>query len=108
MKNDPTAGGVFVDLVCNLSHNYTMMNEKGNEMILTRKFLRSLNFRVFRDIDYHGFAGVESPVPLICDENEDFLVILDGNRCEFYSAQNMIDGYFDADFVCEDVTRLPY
>jgi len=77
-------------------------------MILTRKFLRSLNFRVFRDIDYNGFGGVESPVPLICDENEDFLVILDGVHCEYFSAQSMNDGSFEPDEVCEDVTRLPY
>ena len=51
-------------------------------MIITRKFLASLNFRRFEANDFMGFGGVQSPVPLIC-ETDEFFVILDGNYCEY-------------------------
>ena len=83
-----------------------MKVEKENTMI-TRKFLRSLNFRKFDDNDFMGFGGVQSPVPLIF-ENDEMIVILDGNYCEYYSAQAIEDGEFEPTEVCENVCELPY
>lgn len=83
-----------------------MKVEKENTMI-TRKFLRSLNFRKFDDNDFMGFGGVQSPVPLIF-ENDQMIVILDGNYCEYYSAQAIEDGEFEPTEVCENVCELPY
>ena len=52
---------------------------------LSRELLKSLKFRVFDAIDYHGFAGVESPVPLIAEnEDEGILVVVDGAYAELY------------------------
>ena len=83
-----------------------MKVEKENTMI-TRKFLRSLNFRKFDDNDFMGFGGVQSPVPLIF-ENDEMIVILDGNYCEYYSAQAIEDGEFEPTETCENVCELPY
>lgn len=71
--------------------------------MITREFLRSLNFRVFDETDYYGFAGVESPVPLIA-ENDEQIVILDGAYCEVYGSG--IDGTFEQIATCMDVTKL--
>lgn len=76
-------------------------------MMITRKFLRSLNFRKFNETDYMGFGGVQSPVPLIF-ENDDYLVILDGNYCEVYLAENIEDGSFEPIETCDNVCELPY
>lgn len=72
--------------------------------MITRAFLRSLNFRVFSRNDYFGFAGVESPVPLIA-ESDDQLVVLDGVYCEVYASG--LDGTFEQVATCSDVTKLP-
>ncbi len=66
-----------------------MMKTKGNKMKTNfdRAFFSSLNFRVFTLHDYDGFAGVQSPVPLIA-ETDKFLVILDGDYAEVYSVEN--------------------
>lgn len=69
--------------------------------MITRKFLRSLSFKPFSEFDYQGFAGVESPVPLIA-ETDEYLIILDGNRCEVYGHSG------EPEFVCYDVCGLPY
>lgn len=58
-----------------------MKVEKGNKM-LTRKFLSSLSFRPFDKTDYYGFAGVQSPVPLIAEFADKYLVIIDGDYAE--------------------------
>jgi hypothetical protein len=72
------------------------------QSLISRKFLKSFNFRVFNESDYYAFAGVESPIPLIA-ERDCFLVILDGDYCEVY-----IDGEGDAPFdTCENIKRLP-
>jgi hypothetical protein len=54
-----------------------------------------------------GFGGVQSPVPLIF-ENDNYLVILDGNYCEVYLAENIEDGTFDPIETCDNVCELPY
>jgi len=79
-----------------------MIIEKDVNMI-TRKFLSTLTFRVMDETDKMGFAGVESPVPLIA-ETEEFLVIIDGDRCEVYDEQSDF-GPVD---VCESVSNLSY
>ena len=76
-------------------------------MVITRKFLRSLNFRKFDENDFMGFGGVQSPVPLIF-ENDEFFVILDGNYCEYYTAEAIENGEFEPTETCENVCELPY
>jgi len=73
-------------------------------MKITRELLESLTFRVFTKNDYYGFAGVQSPVPLISD-NTDVLVIIDGCYAELYANLN---GNGDADDVCDDIRELMY
>lgn len=73
---------------------------------ISRELLNSLTFRVFTKNDYYGFAGVESPVPLIAEsEDEGVLVIIDGIYCELYAYDG--DGSFEAIDVCEDIRELP-
>ena len=69
--------------------------------MITREFLSSLNFRRFTDSDYQGFAGVQSPVPMIAETTE-FLIILDGNYCEVYGEDSVPLE------TCENVSELPY
>ena len=71
--------------------------------MIDREFLSSLTFRVMTEDDKQGFAGVQSPVPLIA-ENEYALVIIDGDRCEVYGE----DSDFGPEFVCESISELPY
>ena len=71
--------------------------------MIDREFLKSLTFRVMDEDDKMGFAGVQSPVPLIA-ENEYCLVIIDGDRCEVYGD----DSDFGPEFVCENISELPY
>jgi len=73
-------------------------------MKITRELLESLTFRVFTKNDYYGFAGVQSPVPLISD-NTDVLVIIDGCYAELYANLN---GNGEADDVCDDIRELMY
>jgi hypothetical protein len=53
----------------------------------------SLEFRPFGEADYRGFSGVESENPMIA-ENEDFYVVLDGERVEFLSMNGHIHQQF--------------
>ena len=71
--------------------------------MIDREFLASLNFRIMNETDKMGFAGIQSPVPLIA-ENEYSLVIIDGDRCEVYAE----DADFGSEFVCEAISELPY
>jgi hypothetical protein len=71
--------------------------------MITRKFLSSLNFSVMTETDKMGFAGVQSPVPLIA-ETDNLLVIIDGDRCEVYGE----DSDFGPESVCESISELPY
>jgi hypothetical protein len=73
-------------------------------MKITRELLESLTFRVFTENDYYGFAGVQSPVPLISD-NTNVLVIIDGCYAELYA--NLNDAG-EADDVCDDIRELMY
>ena len=73
-------------------------------MKITRELLESLTFRVFTENDYYGFAGVQSPVPLISD-NTNVLVIIDGCYAELYANLN---NNGEADDVCDDIRELMY
>ena len=75
-------------------------------MKITRSLLASLNFRQFTKNDYYAFSGVESPVPLIAeDDNRGICVIIDGNIAELY--QYDIDGSFDNVDICDNIRELP-
>ena len=75
-------------------------------MKITRSLLDSLTFRVFTKQDYYGFSGVESPVPLIAeDEDRGICVIIDGDCAELYEIE--IDGSFDCVDICESIRALP-
>jgi hypothetical protein len=56
--------------------------------MITRKFLKSLQYRQFDKFDFEGFAGVESPVPFIA-ESGDLLIIIDGDVCEVYNLETL-------------------
>lgn len=71
--------------------------------MISRKFLASLNFRVMTEFDKMGFAGVQSPVPLIAEIN-DLLIIIDGDRCEVYGENSD----FGPAEICDDISALPY
>ena len=71
--------------------------------MITREFLAGFSFRLMDDFDKQGFAGVQSPVPLIA-EKDNLLVIIDGNYCEVYGD----DSDFGPEFVCENISELPY
>ena len=75
-------------------------------MLITRDFLRSVNFRVMTDFDRHGFAGANSPVALI-GETGDYLVVVDGNYCEVYGPATD-DGTFEPIETNDNICELPY
>jgi hypothetical protein len=70
--------------------------------MITRNFLAGLDFRVMTGSDRMGFAGCESPVPLIAESGDDYIVVIDGNYCEVVS----VDG--DVVDQCDDIVGLPY
>ncbi len=71
--------------------------------MITRKFLSSLSFRVMTDFDKMGYAGVSSPVPLIAEYGDKFLVIIDGCYAEVtdYHELQLVDS-------CDDINELEY
>lgn len=76
-------------------------------MKITRSLLESLSFRPFTKNDYYGFAGVQSPCPMIAEgisNGQEFMVILDGDYAELYT-QECVDGAADT---CENIRELPY
>jgi hypothetical protein len=75
-------------------------------MKITRSLLQSLTFRPFTKNDYYGFSGVESPVPMIAeDETQGICVIIDGDTVELYEFD--VDGSFDCVDVCDSIRALP-
>ena len=71
--------------------------------MIDREFLKGLTFRVMDENDKMGFAGVQSPVPLIA-EKDNLLVIIDGNYCEVYGENSD----FGPAEICDDISALPY
>ena len=72
-------------------------------MIITRAYLKSLKFRVFTPMDYNGFDGVMSPVPLMAEDG-DYVIVIDGNVCEVYGDEP--DGGYGLIADCQDVMML--
>ena len=87
-----------------------MKVEKGNEMNYTkisRELLKTLNFRPFDKVDYFGFSGVESPVPLIAEnDDEGICVIIDGEKVELYCYDGCAN--FELVDTCENIRELPF
>jgi hypothetical protein len=78
-----------------------------NFTLISRPLLTSLTFRVMTETDKYGFAGVESPVPLIGEnEDEGILVVIDGAHAELYCFDG--DGSFECVDTCENINELPY
>lgn len=75
-------------------------------MNFDRAFFASLKFSVMTENEKMGFAGVQSPVPLIADSG-DFLVIVDGNYAEIYDAES-IENCSGPSFQIENISELPY
>ena len=74
---------------------------------ISRPLLKMIKFKVMTDSDKMGFAGVESPVPLIGEiEDEGICVIIDGNYAELYCFDGT--GNFDCVDSCENINELPY
>jgi hypothetical protein len=74
---------------------------------ISRELIESLNFRVFTKTDYYGFSGVESPVPLIAEnDDEGILMIIDGDAAELYA----YDGCANFELIdeCFNIRELPY
>ena len=71
-----------------------------------RAFFSSLKFSVMTESEKCGFAGVQSPVPLIADSGE-FLVIVDGVYAEIYDAES-IENCSGPSFQIDDITELAY
>ena len=71
--------------------------------MITRKFLAGLNFSVMTESDKMGFAGVTSPVPLIAEYGDKFLVIIDGCYAEVTDVESLelVDS-------CDDIRELAY
>lgn len=74
---------------------------------ISRELLDSLTFRVFTKNDYFGFGGVESPVPLIAEnEAEGICVVIDGDAAELYAFDGCAN--FECVDTCENIRELPY
>lgn len=74
---------------------------------ISRELIKSLNFRVFTQNDYYGFSGVESPVPLIAEnDDEGILMIIDGNYAELYAYDGCAN--FDCIDTCDNIRELPF
>jgi len=71
--------------------------------MITRKFLAGLDFRIMTDNDRIGFAGCESPVSLIAEYGDNYLVIIDGSYAEVCDVNELqlVDS-------CDDIRELEY
>ena len=71
--------------------------------MITRKFLSSLSFRVMTENEKMGFAGCESPAPLIAEFGDNYLVIIDGSGCQVFDVNELevVDS-------CDDIRELAY
>ena len=57
--------------------------------MITREFLAGLNFSVMTESDRMGFSGCESPVPLIAEYGDKYLVVIDGSYCEVCDVEDL-------------------
>ena len=69
--------------------------------MITREFLSRLNFSVMTESDRMGFAGCESPVSLIAEFGDKYLVVIDGNYAEVCDVESLelVDS-------CDDIRAL--
>jgi len=80
---------------------------KMNYTKISRELIKSLSFRVFTKNDYFGFAGVESPIPLIAEnEDEGICLIIDGDSAELYAFDG--DGAFEIVDRCDSIRELSF
>lgn len=91
-------------------HNNGMKIEKELKMNFTkisRPLIASLEFREFSTTDYYGFSGVQSPIPLIAEnDDEGICVIIDGEKAELYCYDGCAN--FELVDICENIRELPY
>lgn len=74
---------------------------------ITRAWLASLNFHVMTPSERNGFAGCDSPVPLLAETSDgEYIVVLDGDLCEVYGDPEK-DGSFERVAYCFNVRALP-
>jgi len=68
---------------------------------ITRAFLQSLRFKVMPERERQGFAGCSSPVPLIAEYGDKYIVVIDGDYCEIVDAETItqVD-------ICQSITNL--
>jgi hypothetical protein len=58
--------------------------------------LAECEFKPFTKADWMGFAGCESKFPLICDNRDDYVIVMDGGTFSFYPLENAeTDGFGD-------------
>jgi hypothetical protein len=111
LREDPTVWlGIYrvLDLNWKNSDNSYMMIRKVDMKftVISRELIKSLTFRPFDKTDYYAFSGVESPIPLIAEnEDEGILMIVDGPIAELYADTG--DGGYDCVDVCDDIRLLP-
>ena len=78
-----------------------------NYTVISRELIDAIEFRQFDQNDYFGFAGVESPIPLIGElESEGILMIIDGGHAELYAFDG--EGNMEVVDSCENINALPY
>ena len=71
--------------------------------MITRDFLAGLDFRVMTKLDRMGFAGCESPAPMIAEFGDKYLVIIDGDYCEVTDVNEL-----DVVDQCDNIRELAY
>ena len=76
---------------------------------ISRELIKSLEFRPFTKQDYYGFCDVQSPIPLIAEnEDEGILMIIDGCYAELYAMDGQEQGTMDLVDSCDDIRELQY
>ena len=69
------------------------MNNGELTLVEALNLVATLSFRPFDESDDYSFPGVETETPMIA-ENDEFVVILDGDRVEFISMNGHIQQQF--------------
>ncbi len=70
--------------------------------MITREYLKSLEFKPFDDAMWEGFCGCQTPIPFYAEDGEEFIIILDGGYCEVYDSEmNQVD-------CVDNIADLPY
>ena len=73
---------------------------------ITRELIAGFTFREFGPMDFMSFSGVESPIPLIAeDDDEGMMMIIDGDVAELYFYDGCAN--FELMDTCESIRALP-